>query len=435
MQIDHGKLNLNGKIPFMVILFGMGVASAILKSALLIADVFPFNSDEAIVGLMARHILQGNWPVFFYGQAYMGTLDASLVAAAFSLFGPRIVLIRVVQIILYVGVVVTTGYLGWQIFHSKQIGLISAGLMVIPSVNVTLYTTVSLGGYGEVLLLGNLLIIVTLKIKTDPKIIWYGLWGFIAGLGLWAFGLILIYVIPTLILLLYVQIKNRNIRQSMVNLSLATVALLVGLSPWILWALSNGFSPLLEELFGSAISGASSSNPFFAILAHLYNFLLFGTTVIFGLRPPWEIRWLAKPLLPLALAFWLVILIYAIRSLAEKDEAQLGRWILVGVMTTLVVGFILTPFGADPSGRYFLPLAVPISLFAAEFCANLHQRFKKISWTYLLPSAIIAFNLWGTLEAAHVTPPGLIDWISPGQWRDTWLFQLLGRVSYCFPIR
>jgi hypothetical protein len=418
MQIDHGKLDQTKKNPFMAILFGMGAASAILKSALLIADVFPFNSDEAIVGLMARHILQGKWPVFFYGQAYMGTLDASLVAATFSLFEPQIILIRVVQVILYIGVVVTTGYMGWQIFHSKQIGLISAGLMVIPSVNVTLYTTVSLGGYGEVLLLGNLLIIVALKIKTEPKKVWYGLWGFIAGWGLWAFGLILIYIIPTLILLLYGHIKNQNRRQSLVNLSLAAIALLIGLSPWILWAFSNGFSPLLEELFGSAISGANSSNPFFAILTHLYNFLLFGTTVIFGLRPPWEIRWLAQPLLPLALAFWLVILIYAIRSLTKQDEAQSGRWILVGVMTTLVVGFILTPFGADPSGRYFLPFAVPLSLFAAEFCVNLHQGTKRIRWTYLLPSAILVFNLWGTIEVAHQTPPGLTTQFDSITWID-----------------
>jgi hypothetical protein len=36
----------------------------------------PLNSDEAVVGLMARHILDGKRPVFYYGQAYMGSLDA-----------------------------------------------------------------------------------------------------------------------------------------------------------------------------------------------------------------------------------------------------------------------------------------------------------------------------------------------------------------------
>jgi hypothetical protein len=34
-------------------------------------------------------------------------------------------------------------------------------LLAIPSVNVILYTTVSLGGYGEALLLGNLILWAT----------------------------------------------------------------------------------------------------------------------------------------------------------------------------------------------------------------------------------------------------------------------------------
>jgi 4-amino-4-deoxy-L-arabinose transferase-like glycosyltransferase len=406
------------KIPFFPALIGMALASTILKAALLIADVVPFNSDEAIVGLMARHFLQGEWDVFFYGQAYMGTLDASLVAVVFSLFEPHVVLIRILQMILYIGTILTTGYLGKQIFRSNQIGLLAAAFMVIPTVNVTLYTTVSLGGYGEVLLLGNLLIIAALKIVSESKRIWYILWGFISGLGIWAFGLILIYVVPTLILLLYHHARPQKGKVRWVNVLIGVLALIVGLSPWIIWAFYNGLSPLLSELFGSAISGASPANPFIAILAHIYNFLLFGTTVIFGLRPPWEIRWLAQPLLPVALAFWLVILVFALQNLTKKDDEQNGRWILVGVMTTLVLGFILTPFGADPSGRYFLPFVVPISLFAAEFCRNLGQRNRGKIWTYLLPSLILAFNLWGTIEVAQLYPPGLTTQFDSITWID-----------------
>lgn len=418
MQGSLGKLIDKERIPFLFLLIGLGVVSAILKISLLIADVVPFNSDEAIVGLMARHFLQGDWEIFFYGQAYMGTLDASLVAAAFSLFDPQVILIRILQMLLYIGTVVTTGYLGQLIFRSKYVGLIAAGFMVIPNVNATLYTTVSLGGYGEVLLLGNLLMIAALKAYYEAKRKWYILWGFIAGLGIWTFGLILIYILPTLILLLYRAFQDERKAKNALDLLLAGAAFAIGLSPWIIWAISNGFSPLLEELFGSAISGASSTNPFFAILVHLYNFLLFGTTVIFGLRPPWEIRWLAEPLLPVALAFWLVILIFALRNLTKKDEVQIGRWVLVGVMTALVVGFILTPFGADPSGRYFLPLIVPLSLFAAEFCVDLSERSRAGRWVYLLPAAILIFNLWGTIEVARQFPPGLTTQFDSITWID-----------------
>jgi hypothetical protein len=413
-----GKLVDKERIPFVFLLLGMGVASAILKISLLVVDVVPFNSDEAVVGLMARHFLQGDWEIFFYGQAYMGTLDASLVAIAFSLFDPHVILIRVIQVLLYIGTVITTGYLGQLIFRSKHVGLIAAGLMVIPNVNATLYTTVSLGGYGEVLLLGNLLMIAAYKAYDEARRKWYILWGFIAGLGIWTFGLILIYILPTGILLLYRAFRDKRKAKTTLDLIFTGTALAVGLSPWILWAISNGFSPLLEELFGSAISGASSSNPFLAILVHLYNFLLFGTTVIFGLRPPWEIRWLAEPLLPVALAFWLVVLIFAIRNLNKADESRIGRLVLMGVMTALVAGFILTPFGADPSGRYFLPLIVPLNLFAAEFCLDLIERSRAGRWVYLLPAAVLAFNLWGTIEVACHFPPGLTTQFDSITWID-----------------
>ena len=38
-----------------------------LKAVLLALDIVPFNADEAVVALMARHILQGERPWFFYG--------------------------------------------------------------------------------------------------------------------------------------------------------------------------------------------------------------------------------------------------------------------------------------------------------------------------------------------------------------------------------
>ena len=78
------------------------------KAVLLAINSVPFNSDEAVVGLMARHILQGERPIFFYGQAYMGSLDAFLVAFGFLLFGQQVWVIRFVQSLLYSGLIITT---------------------------------------------------------------------------------------------------------------------------------------------------------------------------------------------------------------------------------------------------------------------------------------------------------------------------------------
>jgi hypothetical protein len=66
---------------------GITLLSIAYKLFLLVFSAVTFNGDEGIVALMARHILRGERPVFFYGQAYLGATDAWLVAASFSIFG------------------------------------------------------------------------------------------------------------------------------------------------------------------------------------------------------------------------------------------------------------------------------------------------------------------------------------------------------------
>lgn len=50
-----------------------------------------FNSDQAIVGLMAAHLADGRaFPVFLYGQGYMLAVQAWLAAPVFLLLGPSV---------------------------------------------------------------------------------------------------------------------------------------------------------------------------------------------------------------------------------------------------------------------------------------------------------------------------------------------------------
>lgn len=60
---------------------------------LLCADRF-FDSDEAVEGLMARHVSQGELPVFLWGQQYKGVPEVYLAAAVFSVVGPGVVALK-----------------------------------------------------------------------------------------------------------------------------------------------------------------------------------------------------------------------------------------------------------------------------------------------------------------------------------------------------
>lgn len=425
-------------------LLSASIAAVMLKLSLLFVGVIPFNSDEAIVALMARHILAGELPIFFYGQAYMGSLDAFLVAGLFKLVGNGVWSIRWVQIGLYSLTILTTAYICRRITGSWKVGVIAAWFLAIPNVNMTLYSTVSLGGYGEMLLIGNLILLTTHRITleidhgNEKKVLWpWFALGFLSGIGLWAFGLSLVYSITAVIYLAWYLYRTRRMVQDSENaypfadklrnifnsqnidrpvirsgfVGILLVGLIFGSAPWWAYAQQTGFSTLFHELGGGAIAGVEGLNPLQQVFQHIHNLSLFGTTVTLGLRPPWEIRWLAMPLAPLVIIFWIVVVAYAVRkSIAElkigpQGEAFSHAPLLMGILLILVVGFVLTPFGADPSGRYFLPAGVILAIFAAQAITTWNLRLRKYAWVVVV--LILSAHLWGTFQVARLFPPGL----------------------------
>lgn len=382
-------------------------ASLALKLVLVLTDSFPFNSDEAIVGLMARHILVGEFPVFFYGQAYMGSLDGLLVAAGFSLVGPHAIVIRMVQALLYLGTVFTTILIADRMYVSRKVGIAAAILLAIPVINTTLYTTVSLGGYGEALLLGNLLILTSLEIeKRDSSLKGYLIWGLLAGVSFWAFGLTLIYIIPSGLFILWIIRRTAIPVEALRRSGIALAGFIIGIAPILAWGVTNDWSLLLRELLGSAISGASASSPFVAVLERLRNLLLFGPTVIIGARPPWDVKPLATPFIPFILIFWGAVIVHTVRDLRRPEDGRPRKWMLLGVIVCLLGGFILSPFGNDPSGRYFLPLAVPMAILAGDLIVDLAESWSR-RWAYALLVFVMAANLVGTIQTAVKNPPGI----------------------------
>ena len=57
------------------------------------------NSDAAVVGLQAMHILRGEWSWFLWGAGYQASFDAVLVAAAFAITGPSALTLMAVPLI------------------------------------------------------------------------------------------------------------------------------------------------------------------------------------------------------------------------------------------------------------------------------------------------------------------------------------------------
>lgn len=388
--------------------------AAAWKTVFLIWDVVPFNSDEAVVALMARHILNGARPTFFYGQAYMGSLDAFLIAAGFRLLGQQVWVIRLVQLILYLGTVWVTILIGREAFGSLRVGLLAGLLLAVPTVNVTLYTTATLGGYGEAMLLGSGTLLLSLVIARRHIFtgagqaglrapwLWFGLWGLLAGCGLWANGLSLVFSVPAGLYLLW-AIAARRRDWLLPFVMVAGVGLLVGSLPWWLYAIQHGPAQLVQELFGTAVS--VEKDPWLLRTGkHLVNFLLLGTTALFGLRPPWSVDWLVLPVLPFVLFFWAACLVFFARHSFRPGPDRHAYALLGGVCAALLGGFLFTAFGVDPSGRYFLPMAVPLALTAAQFMLCMARRGWHVA---ALAALVVGYQAAGTVQCALRFPPGL----------------------------
>ena len=72
-----------------------GLALLLRSFVYLRYEQLAFDSDQAITGLMAKHLVDARaFPLFFYGQTYMLAVEAWAAAPWFLLFGPTVTALR-----------------------------------------------------------------------------------------------------------------------------------------------------------------------------------------------------------------------------------------------------------------------------------------------------------------------------------------------------
>lgn len=79
--------------------------------------------------------------------------------------------------------------------------------------------------------------------------------------------------------------------------------------------------------------------------------------------------------------------------------------LLILVLVTNAAGFILTPFGIDPSGRYYLPMVLPLTVIAALFIDFLADKW--VHWLWVMPLFLCLYNAGGIVNSVLRLPPGI----------------------------
>jgi len=111
--------------------------------------------DTSTVGLMACHILEGARPLFFYGQSYMGALEAYLAALLFFLFGQSTYVFSLSTILFSLAWVVSVWLLARELYGDRA-GLAAAVVVAVPGWHALWYSIGPYGGYPGCFFFGTL---------------------------------------------------------------------------------------------------------------------------------------------------------------------------------------------------------------------------------------------------------------------------------------
>lgn len=174
------------------------VAAAAVRWFVLFREGGPvIDADEAIVGLMARHILEGRpWPLYYYGQNYLGALEAWCVAAAFALFGTSPAVLKAVPGAFSLLCVALIYRLGSRAL-SPAIGLLGAFLFAVPPSGLAIWSLKARGGFIELVAIGTAALTcadAVLRESAGPSKAFF--LGCLLGLGWWVNQQILYYALP-----------------------------------------------------------------------------------------------------------------------------------------------------------------------------------------------------------------------------------------------
>ena len=160
------------------------------------------HSDEAIVGLMAQDIAAGErFPIYFYGQRYMGALEAYVIAAVSPFFDNPIHALRFGPACFF-ALMVGVQYLMLTRWFGRRGGLVGVLVLLASSPMFMQWSISARGGYVEILLWGSLLLWTYSEWFVNPQSAngkRQFLFGALIGSGLWINPSIVLFLAPIVI--------------------------------------------------------------------------------------------------------------------------------------------------------------------------------------------------------------------------------------------
>ena len=357
----------------------------------------PDSSDQAIVGLMAQHILDGRGhPVFYFGSTYAGSLEAHWVALVFRLLGTSKAAYRLAigaMLVLSVGCVWAftrklfgpraafygTTYLALPPFFFLYKGLTSDGAYI--SVQLVAVAVLAAAVWqAETVDCGRGSIGPSLAL------------GFAIGLGVWITP-VTCAVSAGAMLWLVLAGAVRPFWRSVSGLALGAA---VGSFPWWLWNLRHDWASVRSSEMG--LEGAVG------LARNLVSVARTSLAVLTGAAQP---LWKGDPLAPYPGAWpivgvLLVVLLLPLVAPDSRRDRRLGLLALTAAIV-LAVGSASHRF-VPKEPRYFVSLFVILPpLLGAGIAAALRHRWRGIVALVALGGVLLTNTGSLAMAKRHVT--------------------------------
>ena len=387
------------------------------------------DGDEALVGIQAQHILRGEFPVYYYGQPYMGSLEAYFIALIFALVGPSTWAMRTEPILLSLVLVWLTWRLAGALADAAKLPAparnwfmtIAALFAALPPLYDMVVELRTWGGHIETYLIALWLLLSALRLtqrwqtasRRELAARWAGI-GFLVGLGLWVYPLIVSAVLTAalwiagfcIIRIIAIfkarrrtEAPQRSIASILHPLILAVVALpasLIGFAPALFWGASHQWANITYLLSPSNNSSRSLQ------LQTLYPSrlsLLLGTTKFYAECVAPHILGGALPngsitksilqagvaiLFALAATGFVVIAVFRHHPLLQRIQQLAALPVLFGATTAVIfcvsgisAAGLLDPCTRDEVGRYAAPLLLAVPFFFATIFTAIYLYVQE----------------------------------------------------------
>ncbi len=307
------------------------------------------DSDEGIVGLMVRHILHGQIPTFFWGQAYGGSQEALLTAPLFAVFGSSWLALRIVPIVLS-GVAALVVWRVGRRTIGERAGAAAGALFWIWPPFVLFKLTHAWGFYASGVVYCGLLMLLALRIVERPDRVRVGLFGLVGGLAFWQTSQIVPIAVGVVVWTIWRQ--PRCLRHLWVAAPLAVL----GALPWLIWNLRHDWG--------------SFTFPVDDTTTYQHRLRLFVSPILpmmLGLRAPFSQQPLLGTVLIDLIYGVLVVLLVFVAFRARRREASI-LYVVVAIFPFVYAIHPETLIGIDPG--YIVVLSPVLVLLLAQLATS-----------------------------------------------------------------